>query len=169
MVNTMFGSPEELLRHLVTPLPPSRAKAAELYESFREFGYVARQENTGLTISPRLWGGNLYGALTEVSAEAPGRVPVVMISDASLSDDEFDNWVGIVQGWAAGLPPQTSRAYSSEIKLMQRVEDGIPLPKLHKEMPASLLFSYRRRGDFVIVIDPPTAGKRKIYTTKNIG
>ena len=52
---------------------------------------------------------------------------------------------------------------------MKKVEDGIPLSKLHKDMPASLLFSYRRPGDFVIVIDPPAAGKRKIYTTKGIG
>lgn len=169
MANTMFGSSEELLRHLVTALPPSRTKSAELFESFRESGYVARQENIGLTVTARLWGGNLYGVLAELSPGAPGRVQVVMVSHPSLSDDEFDTWVDVVRQWAAALSPQTSDAFSREIKVMRKVEDGIPLSKLHKDMPASLLFSYRRPGDFVIVIDPPAAGQRKIYTTKGIG
>ena len=99
MANTMFGSSEELLRHLVTALPPSRAKSAELFESFRESGYVARQENIGLTVTARLWGGNLYGVLAELSPDAPGRVQVVMVSHPSLSDDEFDTWVDVVRQW----------------------------------------------------------------------
>ena len=169
MANTMFASPDELLRHLITALPPSRAKGEDLFRDFQQAGYVGRQENTGLTVSPRLWGGNVYGALTEVSADAPGRVQVVMISHPSISDDEFDNWVQVVQGWATGLTPRAISAWASEIKLMKRVEDGIPLSRLHKDMPLALLFSYRRKGDYVIVIDPPAPAIRKIYATRDIG
>jgi hypothetical protein len=169
MANTMFGTSEELLRHLVTTLPPGRAKAAELYESFREFGYVARQEFIGITVMPKMLGANVWVTLGEGSADAPGHTQVVMLSSPAFTDDEYDSWVEIVQAWSAGLNVQTKAAFSRMIRDLKKVEDGIPLPKLHKEMPASLLFSYRRRGDFVIVIDPPAAGKRKIYTTKNIG
>ena len=169
MANTMFGSSDELLRHLVTALPPSRAKAAELFESFKEFAYVARQEFIGITVMPKMLSANLWVTLGKGSAEAPGHTQVVMLSNPSFTDDEYDSWVEIVQGWAAGLNAQTKAAFSRMIRDLKKVEDGIPPPKLHKEMPASLLFSYRRRGDFVIVIDPPVAGQRKIYSTRNIG
>ena len=169
MANTMFGSSEELLRHLVTALPPSRARSAQLFDSFKECGYVARQEFIGITVMPKMLGANVYVTLGEGSADAPGHTQVVMLSHPSFTDDEYDSWVEVVQAWVAGLDAQTKTAFSRMIRDLKRVEDGIPLTKLHKDMPDSLLFSYRRRGDFVIVIDPPAVGQRKIYTTKNIG
>ena len=169
MANSVFADREQLLSHLITLLPLSRSQSEKLFADFQEAGYIARQEDTGLTISPRLWGGNMAGALTEISEDAPGRVPVVMISHPSLSDDEFDNWVEIVKSWAAALPSGTRAAFSREIKVMKKVDHGIPLTALHKDMPASLLFSYRRPGGYVIVVDPPDRASRKIYTTRNIG
>ena len=169
MTNTLFTDREHLLSHLITPLPLSRSKGEKLFADFQESGYVARQEDTGLSISPRLWGGNMAGAMTEMSEDAPGRVPVVMTSHPSFSDDEFDNWVEVVRGWVAALPSQTRAAYSREIKLMKEVDHGIPLNSLHKDMPAALLFSYRRPGGYVIIVEPPAPASRRIYTTRNIG
>jgi len=169
MANSMFSTARELVSHLNTALPVSQARGEELFREFQTSGYIGRQENTGLTISPKLWGGNLAGVLSEVSADAPGRVKVVMISNPVFSDDEFDHWVGVVQTWSAGFSDQTRGAWAREIKLMKHVDDGIPLSALHKQMPVNLLFSYRRSGDFVIVIDPPVPGKRRIFATKNIG
>jgi hypothetical protein len=165
----IFADRDDFVDHLNTALFFSQARADEYFADFEDFGYIARQENTGLSVSPKLWGGNLAGALTEVSADAVGRVQVVMLSHPILTDDEYDHWVEVVQGWASGLPDQTRGAYAREIKLMKHVQDGIPLNVLHKEMPSNLLLSYRRPGDFVIVIDPPSPDKRKIFTAKNIG
>ena len=167
MTNTMFASADELLRHLITALPPSRAKADELFRTFQQSGYVARQEPVGLTVMPKLLGANFYVVIAEGS-DAPGQTQVVMLSHPSFSDDEFDRWVEIVQSWSAGLDVRTKTAFSRMIREKPKVEDGIPLSVLHKDMPATLLLSYRRPRDFVIVIDP-IPGKRKIYSTRNIG
>jgi hypothetical protein len=120
MANSMFANAREFVSHLNTALPISQARGDDLFREFQSSGYIARQENTGLTISPKLWGGNLAGALTEVSADAPGRIKVVMISNPSFSDDDFDHWVGVVQTWSAGLPDQTRGAFAREIKLIER-------------------------------------------------
>ena len=168
MTNTMFGSADELLKHLITALPPSRAKADDLFRNFQQSGYVARQEAVGLTVMPKFLGANLYAVLGEGSTDSPGQTQVVMLSHPSFSDDEFDRWVEIVQAWSAGLDVRTRTAFSRMIRDKAKVEDGIPLNVLHREMPATLLLSYRRPRDFVIVIDP-IPGKRKIYATRNIG
>ena len=168
MTNTMFGSADELLRHLITALPPSRAKAEELFRNFQESGYIARQEAVGLTVMPKLLGANFYVVIAEGAADAPGQTQVVMLSHPSFSDDEFDRWVDVVQAWSASLDIRTRTAFSRMIRDKAKVEDGIPLNVLHKDMPATLLLSYRRPRDFVIVIDP-IPGKRKIYSTRNIG
>ena len=164
----MFASPDELLKHLVTVLPPSRSKADELFRNFQEWGYVARQEFIGMTVMPKMMGANLYVVLGEGAADAPGQTQVVMLSSPFLNEDEFDSWVDVVRAWAVGLDVRTKTAFSRMIRELPKVEDGIPLHRLHKELPSTLLFSYARRSDYVIVIHSP-GGKRKIFATKNIG
>jgi hypothetical protein len=168
MTDTMFATPDELMKHLITALPPSRAKADDLFRNFQQSGYIARQEPVGLTVMSKLLGANLYVVLGEGSNDAPGQTQVVMLSHPSFGDDEFDSSVEVVQTWSAGLDIRTRTAFSRKIRELARVEDGIPLNVLHREMPAKLLFSYRRPRDFVIVIDP-LPGKRRIYATRNIG
>jgi hypothetical protein len=168
MASSLFADAADFVAHVNTALPISKPRGEQLFRDFQAWGHIARQEDTGLTVSPKLWGGNLAGALTEVSANAPGRVPVVMLSSPEFDDAEFDRWAQIVQTWAAGLPDQTRGAFAREIKVMKHVDDGIPLSVLHKDMPSSLLFTYRRAGDFVIVIEAP-GSKRRILTTKGIG
>jgi hypothetical protein len=169
MANTLFANQEELLSHLVSLLPVSQARGAGLFRDFQESGYLARQENTGITVVPKLWGGTVWATISEGATDAHGHVQVVMLSHPSLDDDEFDSWVGVVQGWAANLPPQAQGAISRKIRLLKHVEHGIPLTVLHDGMPAGLLLSYRRPADFVLVIDSPVEGRRRIYTTKGIG
>jgi hypothetical protein len=169
MVNTLFATREDFLRHVVTPLPLSRARSADLFQAFQESGHTARQENIGITIMPKLMGTNVYIALAEGAVDAYGQVQVVMLSHPSFSDDEYDSWVDVVREWSAAISLESRVAYSRKIRLLKKVEDGIPLNVLHRDMPASLLFTYRRPGDFVMVVDPPLKNKRKIYTTKNIG
>lgn len=169
MANTLFATADEFLDHVVLALPPSRARAESLFGAFRQNGYVARQDEVGITVIPRGLGVTWYAALAEGSRTASGFVPVVMLSNPSLSDEEYDSWVDVVRDWSAALPPAAMTAYSREIKIQKHVDDGIPLTFLNKSLPPSLLMSYRRPGDFVIVIDPGPNGKRSIFTTKNIG
>jgi hypothetical protein len=169
MANSMFATPEQFMNHVVTALPASKTRAAELFEGFQQYGYIARQEDVGISVVPKGLGINLYAVLAEGAKGVYGFVPVVMLSHPSMSDDEFDSWVDVVQAWSAGLPAATMTAYSREIKIQKKVEDGIPATYLNKSLPPSLLLSYRRPGDFVIVIDPAPGGRRSIFTTKNIG
>jgi hypothetical protein len=169
MTNSMFATPDALMQHIVTALPPTRARAEALFDAFQRNGYIARQEDVGIAIVPTGLGINLYAALAEGSNDAPGFVRVVMLSHPSLTDDEFDSWTETVQGWTASLPAATMTAYAREIKVQKRMDDGIPITFLNKSLPSSVLIAYRRRGDYVIVIDPGPDGRRSIFTTKNIG
>jgi hypothetical protein len=149
-------------------LPLRKERGEELFQAFRQSGHVARQENVGMTVMPKLI-LSPYSVMAEGSPDAPGHTQVVMLSHPSMSEDEFDGWVEVVRTWSGAMSVTTRVAFSRMIRELKSVENGIPLTVLHKDMPPALLFSYRRSGDFVIVVDSWSGAKRKIYTSKNIG
>ena len=130
MVNTLFATREDFLRHAVNPLPLSAATGEKWFRLFREWGYV--------------------------------------LSHPSIDDDEFDEWVDILRGWADALPPATRGAISRKIRESRNVEAGRALTELSNAMPAGLLFSYQRASEWAMVFDP-WGGKRTIWATKGIG
>jgi hypothetical protein len=170
MSTNPFASREDFMSHVITPFPMSRARSEKFYAEFQQFGYVAMQGDMGLTASARLGGGNFTAAaLGESSNEAQGRIPIVLLSNPVVGDEEFFRWADIVRAWVEALTPDATGAYMRKISVMKKIDRGIPLSALHKDMPDNLLFSYRRLGSFVIIVDSGAGGKRTIYTTKGIG
>lgn len=172
MANTLFASREEFLNHVLSPVPLSRARGEELFRSFAESGYLARQEDIGMTVLPKFAIGTMAGAMrqmTEGAADAINGLQVVLLSHPAFTEDEFDSWVAIVHGWAAELPIATKAAISRKIRLMKNVEDGVPLATLSAGLPPELLISFRRPVEWVMVFDLPGKNRRKIWATKNIG
>jgi hypothetical protein len=169
MPNTMFASREEFLRHIVNPLPLSQGRGDELFRAFQDFGYLARQEEIGLSVLPVLAGGSLWGLPNEGIVDAPGQLKVVMLSHPSLTDDDYDSWVEIMRGWAAGLTHPVRVALSRKFRALNNVEHGVGAHVLHEGIPRGLLLSYQRPNDFVIVVDRPGKNKRRVYTTREIG
>ena len=171
MVNTLFATREDFLRHAVNPLPLSAATGEKWFRLFREWGYLARQETIGLTVIPKFaigTGAGLLRQMTEGAADAINGMQVVVLSHPSIDDDEFDEWVDILRGWADALPPATRGAISRKIRESRNVEAGRALTELSNAMPAGLLFSYQRASEWAMVFDP-WGGKRTIWATKGIG
>ncbi|CAD6003096.1 hypothetical protein [Agreia sp. COWG] len=169
MVNSLFATSDEFHAHVILPRPLVGEARDRLFEDFSRRGYLARQEATGVSVIAKFFTANFYAALTEGAADAPFHVGVVMLGHPTLSDEEFDSWVDIVQSWSAALPPRTAVAISRKIRQLRHVDRGVPLTILHKGMPEQILLSYRRPSDFVAVIEPEGTGLRSIYATKNIG
>lgn len=172
MADTPFKTREEFFSHVVNPLPLTRAKGDELFHSFQESGYLARQEAIGMTVLPKFSVGSRAGVLrlmTEGEADALDGLHIVLLSHPSFSDDEFDSWVEIVQRWVVGLPGASRVAISRKIRQMKNVEDGVPLAMLSAGIPSELLITYRRGAEWVAVFDLPGKRQRKIWATKNIG
>jgi len=171
MPNTMFASLDHFLEHVVSPLPLTRGRGEELYRWFGDSGHLSRQEEIGITVLPKfaLTGFGALHLMTEGAADATNGVQLVLLSPPSMPDDEFDSWVEIVRGWAAALPNATRAAISRKIRQTTRVEDGVPLSILSAGMPETLLLSYRRNSEWVMVFDSPVKNERKIWATKNIG
>jgi hypothetical protein len=92
-----------------------------------------------------------------------------LLSHPTLSDDEFDSWVEVLSNWVASFDLDTRGAISRKIREQKAVDRGVPATVLHKDIPASLLLSFSRPSDFVVVFDTPADRKRRIYTTKGIG
>jgi hypothetical protein len=171
MVNTLFSSREEFLQHAVNPLPLSAARGEKWFQLFRESGYLARQEPIGLTVLPKFAVGTDTGLLrqmTEGAADAINGIQVVVLSQPSMDDEAFDDWVDVLRTWAGDLPPAKRGALSRKIRQMKRVEEGLPLSELSSGMPEQLLFSYQRHTEWVMVFDPAD-GDRTIWATKGIG
>ena len=171
MVNTLFATREDFLRHAVNPLPLSAASGEKWFRLFRDWGYLARQEAIGLTVIPQFavaTGAGLLRQMTEGAADAIDGIQVVVLSHPSIDDDEFDEWVGVLRDWTDGLAPTTRGAMSRKIRGSRNVETGRPLTELSSAMPGGLLFSYQRPSEWAMVFDP-WGGKRTIWSTKNIG
>jgi len=172
MPNTMFSSLDHFLEHAVSPLPLTRRRADELFRWFGESGHLSRQEEIGITVLPKFALGTGAGVLrlmTEGAADAINGIQLVLLSPPTMPDDEFDSWVEVVRGWAVALPVATRAAISRKIRETKGVEDGVPLSILSAGMPESLLLSYRRNAEWVMVFDSPVKNKRKIWVTKNVG
>jgi hypothetical protein len=171
MVNTMFSSREHFLQHAVNPLPLSAARGERWFQLFRESGYLARQETIGLTVLPKFAVGTDTGMLrlmTEGAADAINGIQVVVLSNPSMDDDAFDDWVDVLRTWAEDLPSAKRGAMSRKIRQMKRVEAGRPLSDLSSGMPGGLFFSYQRSTEWVMVFDPAD-GDRAIWATRDIG
>jgi hypothetical protein len=169
MANSIFANRDQLLAHVITPIPLTDRGKTEFFEDFRQHGYIARQEYIGITVMPSLAGGSLWGFINEGNPEQPNQVKVVVLSHPTLTDDEFDNWVQVIRNWAASLDLDTLGAVSRTIRGQKAVDRGVSATHLNKDIPAALLLSYRRPSDFVMVVDTPTARKRRIYSTRDIG
>jgi hypothetical protein len=171
MVNTMFASRAEFLRHANNPLPLSEARGEKWFQLFRESGYLARQEPIGLTVIPKFAIGTeagLFRQMTEGASDAINGLQVVVLSHPSIDDDAFDEWVDILRSWAQNLPVPTRGAMSRKIREMKRVDAGRSLSELSSGVPQELLFTYERRTEWVMVFDP-SEGERSIWATKDIG
>jgi hypothetical protein len=172
MANTIFASVDQFLEHVVSPLPLTRSRSEELFRWFGDSGHLSRQEEIGITVLPKFALGTDTGVLrlmTEGAADATNGIQLVLLSPPSMPEEEFDSWVEVVRGWALALPVATRAAISRKIRETKRVEDGVPLSILSAGMPESLLLSYRRNCEWVMVFDSPVKNKRKIWATKNIG
>jgi hypothetical protein len=169
MVNTMFADEKEFLRHIISPTPLVGGRREELFHRFQESGYLALQEDTGITVAPKLAGGNLWNIALEGNSEANGRMNVVLLSHPSVTDEEFESWLNVVRDWYSALSIEGKAAVGRKIARLKDVEAGVSLDVLSKGMPSGLLISYRRSRDFVIVVESGLKGKRAIYTTKGIG
>ncbi|NQX27761.1 hypothetical protein HQQ81_10455 [Microbacteriaceae bacterium VKM Ac-2854] len=147
------------------------AGLAALYEQFRASGYLARQETTGVTVLPKfgMLMGGVFSLMPEGQADAPGQLPVVLLSKPSTADDEFETLAETVRRWSAELAPATRRAISNKIRDLKGVDHGVPATELSAALPAELLVSYRRKGDYVVVIDSEKKGHRRILQTRGIG
>jgi hypothetical protein len=165
----MFADEAEFLSHIISPTPLVGGRAAELFQRFQESGYLAIQEDTGITVAPKLAGGNLWNLALEDNSEAYGRVKVVMLSHPSVTDEEFESWLTVVRDWHSALSIEGKAAVGRKIARLKNVEAGVALDVLSGGMPSGLLLSYRRSRDFVIVIESGLKGKRAVYTTKGIG
>jgi hypothetical protein len=169
MANTLFANRDVFMKHVISPVPLTDRGKDKLFREFQENGYVARQEYIGITVMPSLAGGNAWGMFSEGNPDQPNQVKVVLISHPSLPDDEYDSWVDLLCNWAASFDLDTRGAISRKIRALKAVDRGVSATVLHKDIPASLLISFSRPSDFVMVFDWKTDRGRRIYATKNIG
>jgi hypothetical protein len=169
MANSLFATSDAFYDHVIAPRPVSQAARDAVLDEFTQRGYLARQEPIGISVIAKFMLGNIFTALSEGAAEAPGHVQVVMLGHPTIADEEFDSWVDVVQSWSRELPARTHVALSRKIRRLPHVERGVPLSILHEGLPGQLLLSYRRPGDFVAVIEGASSVPRSIYSTKNIG
>jgi hypothetical protein len=169
MANTLFANRDLFMGHVISPLPLTDSGKEKLFQEFQEHGYVARQEYIGITVMSSLAGGNVWGLFNEGNPDQPNQVKVVLLSHPSLTDEEYDSWVEVLSNWAAAFDLDTRGAISRKIRNLKAVDRGVSATELHKSIPASLLISFARTSDFVMVIDPKSDRKRRIYATRNIG
>lgn len=168
MANAMFADRREFLAHVATGLMSAR-RADQLFERFENFGSISRQERTGLSVGTDANSGSWVGDVSVQLAASPYRTQVVVVSNAFVTEAEFDKWADVVRQWSASISDAARGAWAREIKNMKKVNNGIPLSVLHKGMPSNLYFTYPRASEYVAVIDPPDGGKREIFATKGIG
>ncbi|SMG32568.1 hypothetical protein [Agreia pratensis] len=169
MATSLFSTSDDFFTHVIAPRPLTLAARDAVLDDFSHRGYIARQEPTGISVISKFMIGNIYTALSEGAADAPGHVQVVMIAHPTQTDDEFDSWVDVVQSWSAALPARTQVAISRKIRQLKHVERGVPLSILHDGLPDQILLSYRRPSEFVAVIEGDSTSHRSIYATKGIG
>lgn len=162
----MFPTLESFTAHVVAV-----GGAEEKYRAFCESGYLARQERIGISVLPKFgeFHAPLYNALAGSDDDAPGQVPVVLLSGPTVEEAEFDSLVSTMRDWSRGLGATARRAFGEKLRRSRGIDDGIPATALHAGLPAHLLITYLRRScDYVAVIETGSRGRR-VMATRDIG
>ncbi|NQX13564.1 hypothetical protein HQQ80_18195 [Microbacteriaceae bacterium VKM Ac-2855] len=167
----MFRTEADFVAHVVLPRALRGTGIARLYQDFCDTGYLARQKTLGIAVLPRLGmtesGG--FQVLPEGQPVSPGHVPIVLLSNPSRGDEEFDELARIVSGWADALSPRARQVVAETVREHRGAEHGVPARVLSSALPEDLLVTYQRVGEYVAVIESAKKGHRRILPTRDIG